>query len=506
MFEIATGLHPLFAPAQPGDLRYKHPDWLWRYPTWEMARLAYVGGREFLEPRNITYPYIAYSKQQTTGADNLTTTKWVEQRLQIPSMLVRHARESSSEFAARSARATYYNMVRPIINELCATALREEPTREGDAQLTEFWGAADETRTQSLSAMLRAASPWAETLGIMHACVDVKTAADGGDGKPYLYWVAPIDILDWQVDDDGNYEWLKQFTRVERRRTFRGQVELVYRYRIWTKTDLTVIETDDKGSDERIIGTRPHAFGAVPFIPLYSQKDPDANCPHGIPRTGDMVRAAIRVFNLVSLLDEILAKQTFSQLCLPDPNVDEVEIGMSSAITYDGARGGEVKYISPDPEQARVLLEAIGSALEHIRSVVGVGRGRSESSKDQASGAALELEGEAKKTIVADVAASAEDFERRLAAFLTRIRTGTPGEVFVQYPREFDLRSFAATVADATSFTKLDVGPMAKRLELQNVVRKRFRNLPPDELDALIEGVPEQQAQAEPEDNEEPEK
>lgn len=481
-----------------GNISYRHPEWVRRFRGWEFARVSYVGGTDYTEPANLDHTFLRASRLPDPRADG--SAQWVWTPEAIRSLLYRHARETDADYQARNQRAVYYNVVQPIISELVATALRQEPERRGDKLLEDFWAGADQERARSLTSMLGEGAPWGEVYGINHACVDIDPAP-GGDGKPYLYWVDPIDVMDWSVDEDGNYRWLKVFVYADTERKWTDAVLTVYRYRIWYPDRVETWQADDSaGAGQRLVKTDAHGFGVVPFVAYYAKRNPHATFPDGKSRVLDIFKASNRVFNLLSLLDEIFYKQAFSQLVIPDTNIDATQTGLSYAICYDGKLGGEVKYISPDADQPRVLMEGIGAALEQIRSSSGFGRGASESSKQAQSGDAIELESESKKTIVADVAGSMEDFEKRLAAVLAKIRRATASKAFIKYPREFDLRSFAAVVADATSFQALSVGPAAKKLDLQGIVKQRFRGLPPDELKALVDAVPEP-VTAEPLDN-----
>src|SRR6185503_17180840 len=131
-----------------------------------------------------------------------------------------------------------------------------------------------------------------------------------------------------------------------------------------------------------------------------------------------------------------LYKQTFSQLVIPDRNIDTVALGTSTFLAYDSINGGKAEYIAPDPEQARVLIEAIASELEQARQVFGTGRGRQEASKDKSSGEALAIETEDKRSILGDVAAGGADFEGRLLGLLGALRNaqGDAPEATITYP------------------------------------------------------------------------
>ncbi len=131
-------------------------------------------------------------------------------------------------------------------------------------------------------------------------------------------------------------------------------------------------------------------------------------------------------------------------------------------------------------------MKGIADGLEQARQSVGVGRGRSEGSMSKSSADALELESEDKRSILSDISGAAQDFERRHAETVMAYRTGGKPKVVIQYPTDFNLRSLQAEIDEATSLKSLTVSPEVNLAMVEGIVRRKFANLPPNELTTLV--------------------
>lgn len=477
----------LTSRAEAGSLLYCHPEFLNRWWWREFGRVSYVGGRDYLQPTRLTVEF----QEPTFAADRDDRGRLVQDGTRTrsyPSLLFRHPRERETEYFNRRKRAHYHNFVRSTCNMLVSHATKRAVTREGDPLLDEFWRGVDYRRQKSIDAFTRDGLRWAQVMGITWACVDNDPR---NPRMPYAYWVSPLDILDWEVDGYGELIWLKQFVSVEAPRSWNQPVRPLYQFRIWTRDSVTTWQTDENGGSQRSLGTVNHGVGKVPFVPLFSIRDEQVSFPDGQPLLIDLCKGSNHVFNLSSLLSDILYRQTFSWLAIPDPNVDTIQIGLGTAFGWNpGLNGGEPKYISPDADQARVLMEAADREIERMRQAVGVGRGRSDGSREQASADAIELESEDKRSILADIATEAEDFERRLAEMARAYRTASPSQsTRIEYAREFNVRALQQDIDECLSIRKLFVAPEVDVEMFSDIVRRKFTGKTPAELDQLVKAV-----------------
>lgn len=482
-------------PNIPGNIAYRHPDYMSRWWWREFWRLSFVGGREYLRPSRISMdfqePIVIVRTPEGQLPTTTQATAYDVNNVAVQSLLFRHNREKSWEFENRRKRAHYLNFIKPITRSLVAHATKKEPTRDGPDALKEFWKAVDDDRCQTIGDFVKEGSRWAQNMGIMWACVDQDPNDDDADGKPYVYWVNPLDIFDWGMTDDGDdIAWIKQFVYTEQKRDWKDAVKPVYRFRVWDAEMVTTYEVQQHTGVETVVARRTHGAGRVPFVPLFSQEDKESVFPDGIPIMGDAAKLANAVFNYSSLKDEIGYKQTFSWLSIPDKNVDTIQIGLNTCFAYDPqATNAKPEYISPDPAQAGVLQSFILDGITQLRQMLGVGRGRQEGSQQKSSADALELESEDKRSILGDIADEAEAFERRLAklvmAYLGTSAKAQP-DIRIEYSDDYDLRSFTDEISEFLSFRNIGLSPEVDLKARQDLVRKHYSTLQPDELEALV--------------------
>jgi hypothetical protein len=490
------------ANADPPSPYYRHPEYVVRWWWREFNRLSYVGGREYARPARLTIEF-DYPLPYSRDASGILITRNAQGQPidpgrgsnNYPSLLYRHSREKEWEFYNRLRRAHYFNIVKTAVNMLVSHAFKKGVTRTStDKTLSDFWDACDYDRKQKIDVFMREGARMAAVEGMMWCAADVKTTdpKDGsaGDGKPYVYWVNPLDIFDWLIDDDGQIVWLKQFVYVEGTRTPKEGIKPIHRFRVWYKDRVEEFDIEPgSGVMDPPVTVKKHGFGRVPFEPLYSTKNNESAFPDGEPLVSDLAKVANSIYQYNSLLDEILYKQTFSQLVVPDTNVDAVQIGTNTVFGYNPVNGGKPEYIAPDPRQAQVIGEVIANKLEQARLSFGVGRGVSESSKQKSSGDALTIETEDKRSILADVAASASDFENRLVGLLGALRNVKPDdqEATIEYPTEFDTTAFVEDINEALDLRKVGMSPEIMLALRRQLAARKLAPLPEKERQKLLD-------------------
>jgi hypothetical protein len=491
----------------PGSVGYQHPEYKRRLWWWQFWDASYKGGIDYQKPQRITiefqYPNLGPRRDDRgviiSGDPTSTVTGQTTDR--YPSFLFRFDRESAWEYENRRKRASYLNFTKPIVNLVVSHTLKTAPVRDGPEELKTFWSAVDQRRLTSMDQWIRGAARRANYLGLWYACADVDTK--DGDGKPYIYGVSPLDILDWQTDEDGQFIWLKQFIFSDETRDWSQPYKARPLFRLWTRDTVVTMDRTGKPVDTE----RKHEFGRVPFEPVYSLtgKDEDYSFPAATPYAADIAKMNNRVFNYDSLIDQLAYEQVFSQLIIPDESgqIDDVQLGIKRAFAFNpGAAGGEPKFIAPDPQQLLSLLEAKRDTIEQARQAAGTGRGRQEASQQKSSGEALALETEDKRSLLGDCADELQDAEIRVANLVLSYRTGAaaakPAKPTVQYSRQFDMRTFKERVDEVLSFRSVGLPVPVDKAVKRRLVRQYFEDQNAtqaelDEMTAAVDAMPDQE-------------
>lgn len=273
------------------------------------------------------------------------------------------------------------------------------------------------------------------------------------------------------------------------------------RYRLWTRTDWTlyrIVETPDGPASQKkskliveTIGAGVHGLGEVPGFPVdHTVGDYRWSSPSLI---GDIAYLDRAVANYLSNLDAIIQDQTFSQLAMPAqavlPGQDAydalVEMGTKRVFVYDGEGGAKPEYLSPDPKQARLVMEVIGQIITEIYHTIGMAGQRTKSDNtvgiDDSSGVAKAYDFERMNSLLTSKADSLENAENKLNRLVMLwYDKAEPEEELVKYPDTFDVRSLFDEFTIAERLALIEAPDGVRREQMTQVIAKLFPRLAAD--------------------------
>jgi len=400
-----------------------HPIVAARAAEWREYRLAYEGGR----------PYI----------DNY---------------LFKHAKERTVDFKVRLERAVYPNHVGSVVDTYAAHLYREQIPREAKtsgATLEEFWSNIDMLGTPADEFYEQVA----QAVQVGGRCAVVVDRWDGDEQgevitrvqeadagrRPYAYLVGNEDIIDWSVDRRGRLAWvaIREWGAPERE-PMAERVAPQERVRIWRQDswELWVMgggEGEEGEAEPTMIDIGEHPVGEVP-VTLYFWGKREGAEPVASSSLRDLAPMNRRLFNLVSLIDEQIYQYVFSLMAMPKSTWDElknVNWSVSGGIPYADDVAKTPHYISPDVAQIAAIRAEAGQAETKIRQLSGLGR-VNEENKSVQTGIALSyltLDKDALLTKFGGRMARGESgIDRHAAAWM-----GEPEpEVRRTYPTSFD--------------------------------------------------------------------
>ncbi|MDP8225620.1 MAG: hypothetical protein P9L99_19835 [Candidatus Lernaella stagnicola] len=327
-----------------------HAEYREHVSLWELWRNAYFGGRAYVQRA-----------------------------------LESHRLENARDFSRRLSRATLLNYVRPICDTYAnylfrpAWELRVPPM--GRALLRDA-----DRRGTSLLDFMKGLMPLTAAVGFCVIGIDEppmpdgtvprnKAARDALGVRPYLYYVAPMDLLNWQADADGRFT----FALVRESRwpgtgsPGRGGRPETGVYRAWTPDECTVVD----GNGE-VLARYENRTGEVPLVSLQYRDVGDPVIGQGLGQDLEPVQA--HILNVASLLSEIFFRQTFSQL-VAEGSAEEYgeqgdisRLGTASIFLYPEGRSAS-QYISPDATQAELLMSEIDRSIDEIYRLANLTRG-----------------------------------------------------------------------------------------------------------------------------------
>lgn len=328
-------------------LEQQHQDYLARQHDWNFYRQSYIGGSEYITGRN----------------------------------LFSHRLEHRTDAARRQQRSYFLNHCRTIVDRM--TALLFEKGFEITPEPPLYLMADADRRGNNLIQLARRAATLSSIYGNIFIRIDVPRAGEilpktrleelEMGLRPYLDLVDPGDVLNWEVDEGGALTWcltreplgLNEVTGGSRPVQSEGQ-EIVYR--LWTREGWYLFAK--RKGQWKAIDEGVHNLGLVPLVSLKHRSLDAGPCGESMLRDVGIINREI--YNLSSLLQEIIYRQTFGQLVAQgssDEYVGEEEtlakLGTSSIFLYPDGREAP-SYISPNTENADVILQQIDRMIVEI--------------------------------------------------------------------------------------------------------------------------------------------
>lgn len=394
-----------------------------------------------------------------------------------------HARESNQSITFRRKIAYYLNYTGPILNASVDPIFKDEIKREYSKSVLfdEFLNDVDRQGT-SLQEFIEQNAIAAKLYGVMYIVVDnvsefgsslAETLANRS--MPYLTAVEPKNVVNYEFDDNGK---LKLFTYASYLKNADGTIKA--HYHTWTPTEWKITDSDNK-----TVGQGDHNIGRIPVVQWFGRaaRKRDILPP---PEYLSIAKTNAHVYNLCSLLSQILYNQTFSILTMPVDNngLSNVTIGTDNLLTYPAEAGKAPSFIAPDKGPAEVLMAQIDKLINEmyrmsgIDSVIGVQQAK--------SGVAKQWDFERTNQNLAAFAVRCENAEYDIIE-LYRLWSGDNIEYLCEYPRDFKVNDVTESLTQAQQAKDLDFKSDTFDSEiLKKVIDAYMPNLETDTKDMIV--------------------
>lgn len=444
-------------------IKRRHPCYEELASHWEFCDQCYEGGREWFEAN-----------------------------------IFKYMKEGDTEYKARVARAYRFNHTREIVSLVTKYIFKEGAHRnleDAPDSLKRFWKSS--TRAgQPIDAMMRRVSDLSSLHGRCWILVDsvaslpTVTIEDEKLGNARIYGV-PLPasaMLDFARDPDGKLSWaLLRMTARDDADPLESTGAVYWRYLlisteqwIWLevrknpKTGKLVIFVDNQGVNE---------IGEVPLVMVdHIETDDPFEAPSLVQDIVYLDRAAT---NYLSNLDAIIQDQTFSQLVMPAQGMmsgsDEyktlMEMGTKRLFIYDGEAGSPPSYISPDPRQAQLILEAVNKIISEIYHSVGMAGERTKQDNamgiDNSSGVAKAYDFERMNALLSSKAEILDRAENEVVRLVGLIAGEKPSEAdLVVYPKSFDVRGLYDEFEIGQNLLDLNAPRSLRRAQMTTIADK----------------------------------
>lgn len=406
--------------------------------------------------------------------------------------LFKHTFEDNEGHKDRLERAYYYNYCAPVVNTYNSFIYGQDVDRDygslADNPLFEMFLKNADKQGNGYEEVCRTGSKWASATGIQFWLID-KPAVPAATRKeeidnelyPYIVRLSPRCVLDWGLDTYGNPVWIKVKEGAEDRQTFDAKEQKVERYRIWYRDrwELYEVTKSDTGSGKAVkVDEGEHPVGEVPIVPVVHVSE----CPmSGISLIEDIAYVNRAIYNWCSLLDEILYRQTFSQLVMPeDPKspISDQALGTARGLGFPPEARHAPHFISPDASQAAVISEQIKDGVEEIYRLASL-EGGSGVEKD-ASGISKAYDFTLTNNTLVSKAINMEDAETRaLRIWAKWLEIDDPG-VNIAYAREYDIIKLSEELENAIKAKTMNISQTFDKEMKKRVVHRMLPRLADD--------------------------
>lgn len=428
--------------------------------------------------------------------------EWVDHKNEQPRVPTKKLKE-------RRKLARYENFAATLIDQMKSALFRDSPLRvlgkyEGqkdrEPQGIEAWWEDVDGRGTTIDDYLSFAWDPAATFGHVLLYMDRKGVTGETYAEtptPIVRAYAPLDIADWESDDQGNLLWVKLIEPPPPRENPNEAAakQAKYRLRIVTRERWDLYDQSGKWQDGDA-----HHMGTLPCVLLFGKRRPL------IPNIGQSVlydpQLYIDLYNLTSELRELFRKQAFSILNIPlgtGPDAMDVEKAkalLQQEVGTEGVifSGAAASFLSAAAENMTAYMEERDKLLRMIYRLAGVFF-ESDSLDAEAEGS-LKLKREDMNQRLSGYADELEQADLALCKLWYRAQYGDrweaewdADEVTIQYPQTFDVTPFDAVLEQAQAAMSLGFPPVVLKAIRKRLLVKFLPDLGPREKQEMEDAI-----------------
>lgn len=428
----------------------------------------------------------------------------------IEDYIYQHVREPKRAYDRRKQRAFYFNYVGSIVDlissfiyskDIIRTASMAMPTGEivEDPDLSEFWKDVDRNGT-NIDEFMKQTFIFSQIFGHIDVFVDMPVIPEGVlilteadrqaiDLRPYLYFVLPIHLTNWQRNDRGDFlwaRWREKITPVAGPWDARGDASM-WRYTTWTIHGwwIHLVQKAGGRSTVDLLGAGANSIGVVPMVRFFGKKDVLDN-NQGRSSVSIIGKINVSILNWSSLIDEELFQKCLNILVMEESATeeDEVKIGNNNVLLWSGDH--PPFYLAPASSPGEFMLKLIEHGVDEILRLSGLGADTGV--REAKSGVALGFEFNQTNRMLADKASLIEKGEINLH----KVRSQWLGEEWkgtIDYPETFNVETFEDEITKLEKAKKAVRSPTFRRLLEKRLADKLLTKLHPAVRDQIMSEI-----------------
>ena len=456
------------------DINREHPDYVLRRAMWRRYRDLYLGGEHF--------------------------------RLRAQDYLVRRQREPGDVYSERLSRVFYQNYIGSIVDWYTATLFRQEPilTFEGPNEggkkfFSELVEDVDRKKTQ-LNDFFRRVFIESLITGGGYVLVDFPRAATpagtrgeedaSGASRAYLVDYAADDVINWSLDEFGNFEWVVIRTRlVKKDRVEDGDWRVETRWSYYDKRTFRIyVSTQDMGlaSAPQLVDEGTHGLAKLNQVPLFPLRMPEGLWI--LNRAGSL---QLEHFNKSNALSWALTMGLFAMPVVYSDKEWSQMVGESYYIQL--GPNDKFGWTEPEGKVFQIAADNLTQLQEEIYRVCYLPQAGKPLDKGTAqSGLAKQMDFSITQEVLLAYGDAVKDQVRRVLRAIGDAREDGL-EIGVTGMDEFDIADFSTELSDAKQLLALGMDSPTLKKEIFKRLALKFlsdsRQDVKDRIAAEIEGV-----------------
>ncbi len=437
------------------DIDREHPQYKARREVWRCYRDLYVGGEQF--------------------------------KLNAPRHLIPRQKEPGDVYRERVSRVFYENYIGSIVDWYAATLFRREPvlTFEGTNQQGQsFFGEfiedvdrkgtalADFLRKQLVEAMVTGASYVLVDFPRMGQKPESRGAEDAlGASRAYLVEYAAEDLINWSLDEHGNYEWVVLRTElIKQDRVEDADWRREKRWAYYDKQSFRLyrqVTTDGGASAVELIDEGLHGLAKLGRVPLF-----ELRIPAGLWMVNRAGSLQLEHFNKSNALSWALTMGLFAMPVVYSEREWNQMVGESYYIQL----GPEDRFGWTEPEGKvyQIAADNLTSLQEEIYRVCYMPQaGGPLGQGGRQSGVSKQLDSSITQEVLRAYGDAVKDQVRRILKAINAAREDELA-IGVTGLDEFDISDFAVEVDDAQKLLALGAESATLRKEVQKKLALKY--------------------------------
>lgn len=303
------------------------------------------------------YEFIVFTGAEIAEYKGLRDMYYGDGGFKDGSFLTKFPRESDDFFTQRKANAHYENVFRNELDAKVTPIFAKDQTRLPVNSVVDAFVANPTIRTgESMSEYQKRKEIHAKIFGaVFEVCDAPINTPDTGEGdlfiKEYAYYLTPLNIFGYSMDNAGNMNMLVMYESIETRDTADNNDSLVIRVFLIDKDgrNVTFRYENDTAVGEKFFDTFP-----VKLI-----EDNTRYRDNRIAKSKYISELSIAktIYSLTSWCKDSFVKNCFAFLAVNQRLPQEVELGSDSIFQYVGEGVNKPEYVAPPTEHLKTMLE-----------------------------------------------------------------------------------------------------------------------------------------------------